>query len=152
MAGIRAGISTLREYTVYHEYDVFTVYQLPYSWRSSGGWGATPAVEGSVGILHSQNMDVFIGTVGPQFAIDKSGIPLELALGLNFAFLSTPRIGRDSYEGNLQFISHVGVNYRFSRLVGIGYRFQHMSNGHIYGGFNSGLNMHVVCANFYLDE
>ncbi|UFS72013.1 acyloxyacyl hydrolase [Geomonas sp. RF6] len=151
MAGVRAGLSATSHYTYYHEYEAFTVFETPLSWRSAGGWGLTTRVEGSAGALHSQGVDAFIGMVGPDFAVDKKGIPLELNAGLNLAFLSTAHFGRDNFEGNLQFASHIGVNFRFTDLLGIGYRFQHMSNGNLYGGNNQGLNLHMASLIFYLD-
>lgn len=151
MAGVRGGFSATPKRTFYHEYEAFTVYQLPWSWRSAGGWGVTPRVEGSAGVLRGQQTNAFIGTVGPDFAFDKSGFPVEVSLGLNFAFLNSPRFGEESFEGDLQFISHIGASYRFSTLFGAGYRFQHMSHGGIYGGFNPGLNLHIFSLNVYLD-
>lgn len=149
--GARVSLSATPNGTFYHQYEVSTVYQLSWNWRNGAGWGVGSQVEGTAGVLRGQQTNAFIGSIGPDLTFGKAGGALEVAGGVNIALLSTPKFGKESFEGDAQFISHIGLNCRFIKRLGVGYRFQHMSNAGMYGGFNPGLNVHMVVLDYYLD-
>lgn len=144
--GVRGGFSD-KEDT--REYEAFAVVQLPWEARSSSGWGVSTQAGATAGVLTGGGDYTFIGSIGPAFSLGKTGIPLELDLGVSIAVLNRDRIGNRDVNGLAQFISHAGVNYRFSDALGLGYRFQHMSNAGMNGGRNPGINMHLFGLSWY---
>lgn len=148
-AGVRGGMSTDGKDKNLRQFELFALYQLPWELRSGSGWGVGTGVEVAAGILNGDDKLGFIGSFGPSFTVGKTGFPLELNLGVSAAGLTRDRFGRE-YNGYGQFISHGGLNYRFSRHLGAGYRYQHMSNAGLNGGRNPGVNMHLFAVNWYL--
>ena len=147
--GVRGGFSD-KEDT--RQYEAFAVVQLPWAARSTSGWGVSTQVGATAGVLSGNGSYTFIGSVGPAFSLGRTGIPLELDLGVSVAVLSRDRIGNRDVNGYAQFVSHAGVNYRFSDTLGLGYRFQHMSNAGLNGGRNPGINLHMFGLSWYFAE
>ena len=130
----------------------FGVYQLPWSLRNKAGWGVSPRVELTAGILRSKGEYGFVGSLGPSFGIGNPRYPVQLDMGISVAILSRDRFGNRDYNGIEQFISHAGLIYRINDRLGLSYRFQHMSNAGFNGSTNPGLNMHLFGANWYFSE
>jgi hypothetical protein len=142
--GIRGGISATPKHEFFHQYEAFAVYGLPWEWRASSGWGLVPQLNTTAGALISEGETVFIGSAGPGLSLDKTGSGLALDAGVNVVVLSNDTFGEQDFNGLLQFMAHVGLTYHVDGGMGLGYRFQHLSNGHIYGRGNPGLDLHMV--------
>ena len=147
--GVRGGLSVKEAEHDSREYEAFAVYRLPWEWRTSSGWGVATQVGVTAGIITGDGDDPFIGSIGPALNLGKTGFPLELDLGISVAVLSDDTVSGRDLNGLAQFISHAGLDYRFSGSLGIGYRFQHMSNAGINGKQNPGLNMHMLGVSWY---
>jgi len=147
--GVRGGLSADGKDHDLIQGDAFAVYQLPWELRSRSGWGVGTQLELSAGVLHGSEKYGFIGSAGPALNLGRPQFPLALDLGLSVAVLSRDTFGDRDYNGYGQFISHAGVDYRFSRTLGLGYRFQHMSNAGLNGRHNPGANMHLFGLSWY---
>lgn len=132
-----------------HQLEGFAVYQLPWELRARSGFGAATRFGVTAGMLKGNGDYSFIGSAGPGFTLGKTGFPLELDLGISVTFLSYDTFGRRDYNGQVQFSSHGGVNYRLTKRIGLGYRIQHMSNAGMNGCRNPGLNLHLVGVTWY---
>ncbi len=146
--GVRAGVSATSRNEYFHRYEAYATYGLPWSLRADSGWGVALQMDGSLGALHAAGKTGVIGAVGPAFVIDKGGKGLAFKLGADVAGLSMYRFGNVDLNGNLLFVGHVGLLYRFDNGLGIGYRFQHLSNGGLAiggsGGGNTGVDLHTA--------
>lgn len=151
-AGVRGGFSADNKDHHLSQIEAFGVYQLPWEMRADSGWGANTQVQLAAGLLSSAGDHGFIGSVGPALNLGKPGFPLEIDLGVSVAVLTRDTFRDRDYNGYAQFISHGGLNYRFSQGMGIGYRFQHMSNAGMNGHSNPGVDMHMISLNWYLAE
>jgi hypothetical protein len=147
--GVRGGVSAISTDKFFHQYEAFAVCKLPWELRSGSGFGVASLLDVSAGALRGEGHTGFIGSAGPAFSLGKTGFPLEMDIGVSAAALSRDTFGNRDFYGNVQFISHVGVNLRFTRQIGCGYRLQHMSNAGLNSGGNPGLNMHLLELNWY---
>ena len=147
--GVRGGVSTLPTDKFFHQYEAFTVVKLPWELRSSSGFGVATLLDATAGVLLGEGRSGLIASAGPAVTLGKTGFPLEMDIGISAAGLSRDTFGNRDFDGNLQFISHVGINFRFTRHVGCGYRLQHMSNAGLNGSSNPGLNMHLLELDWY---
>ena len=146
-AGVRMGIQAGKKHAYFHQYDVFAVYGLPWDWRWSSGWGLTPQLNTSAGVLDGADETGFIGSVGTGLVLNKPGNGIALDVGINANLLDRRRFGGQDFGSLLQFGAYLGVTYRFANRLGIGYHLQHISNGHIFypnGTPNPGLDMHLI--------
>jgi hypothetical protein len=150
--GARIGISATELDNFFHQYEGSVVLQLPWELRNHAGWGVSTQLDMLAGVLHDEGHSGFIGAVGPAFRFGKQGFPVEMDLGFSPAFISRDTFGNRDYNGTLQFISHVGIDFRLGSKLGVGYRLQHMSNGSLNGGPNPGLNMHLLELNWYFRQ
>jgi len=150
--GVRGGFAVDDKDKGARQYEAFAMYQLPWELRSSSGWGIATKIELTAGALKSQGEYGFIGSVGPSFGLGSPTFPVEIGFGISGAVLSRDRFGNRDYNGNEQFISHIGVIYRLSPRFGLSYRFQHMSNAGFNGSPNPGLNMHLFDASWYFSR
>jgi hypothetical protein len=145
--GVRLGFqaTTKREYL--RQYDVFAVYGLPWDARHDSGWGVTPNVNFSLGILDGTGEPNFIGSAGTALVLNKKGPGLSTDLGINANLLNKRHFGTRDFGSILQFGAYIGVYYRLDSGIKIGYRLQHISNGHIFypnGTPNPGLDLHII--------
>jgi hypothetical protein len=148
----RGGFSVIGSHSDLYLFEAVTVYRFPWELRSAAGWGIATQAEGTMGVLAGEGDHGFIASAGPSFAIGKDGFPLELLLGVSAAFLSRDSFGDKDYNGDVQFSSHAGLNYRISRRIGVGYRFQHMSNAGMNGYHNPGVNLHLFGVDWYFSR
>ena len=144
--GVRYGFSATSRSDEFHQYEVYSVYGLPWSVRGASGWGLAMQANVSAGVLHTEGDNGFIGTFGPGVIFDQAGGKgVAFDLGGDLCFLSQHRFNRVDFNGDPLFEGHLGVAYRFAGGLGISYRFQHMSNGGlgIHGDINTGLDLHM---------
>ena len=146
--GVRAGISATTKTEYFHKYELYATYGLPWSLRADSGFGIALQMDTSIGALHAGGETGLIGSLGPEFVIDKGGKGLAFKLGANIAGLSRYRYGNVVLNGHLIFLGHVGMLYRFDSGPGIGYQFQHLSNGGLsvggQGDGNTGVDLHMI--------
>lgn len=145
-AGIRIGIQAGAKHEYFHMYEAFAVYELPWDWRSSSGWGITPQLNTSLGAIHTAADTGIIGTLGTGISISKTGINLVPELGINVDLMDKRHYGKQDFGSNLLFGAYIGLAYRFECGLNIGYRILHFSNGHIFYNHtpNPGVDMHVI--------
>jgi hypothetical protein len=143
--GVRGGFSSTPKHDFFHQYEVYTTYGLPWSWRAESGWGVAMELNAAVGALHAAGETGIIGAIGPGVIFDKAGKGLAFDLGGDVNVLSRRNFGSTNLNGNPMFDGHVGVAYRFVSGPGVSYRFQHMSNGGLglNGDGNIGLDLHM---------
>ena len=143
--GVRYGFEATSRNSEFHQTEVYATYGLPWSIRRASGWGMALQANASAGLLHSEGVNGFIGTLGPGVIFDKPGPGFAVDLGGDLCILSRYKFNRFDFNGNPLFEGHFGVAYRFSGGPGVSYRFQHMSNGGLglHGPGNTGLDMHM---------
>ena len=136
---------------IFHQYEAFAAYGLPWSVRNDSGWGIAMQLNMTLGALHAADDTGFIGGIGPGIIFDKAGgkgVALDLGGDLNG--LSQYQFGKVNLNGHVLWDGHVGITYRFDAGPGIGYRFQHMSNGGLNGNINTGLDLHMLALSWNL--
>lgn len=146
-AGVRMGIQATPKHETFHQYEAFAAYGLPWDWRGSSGWGVSPQLNGSVGVLSGGDDTGFIGSVGTALVLDKGRYGFSTDLGINVNVLDRRQFGRQDFGSVVQFGAYLGVNYCFRTGLKIGYHIQHISNGHILYAQdtpNPGLDMHLI--------
>lgn len=142
-AGVRGGGSWTDKRKNFRQYDVFTVYRLPWSFHLFPAVLISTRLEGTAGALTRAGKSGFVGSLGPDIALEFFKGRVSLGGGASVAALSEKTFGDQNFGGLFQLISHAEVNFRFTENLGTGYRFQHMSNACIYTP-NPGLNMHMI--------
>lgn len=146
-AGVRIGIQASPKREYFRQYEAFAVYGLPWDWRGSSGWGLTPQVTSSLGVLNGGGEIGFIGSVGTALVLNKRGSGFTTDLGINANLLDRRQFGSMDFGSILQFGAYIGINYCFDNGLKVGYRIQHISNGHIIypeSTPNPGLDMHML--------
>lgn len=147
-AGVRLGIQAGPKHEYFHTYEAFAVYGLPWSWRTSSGWGLATTAEGSLGALRGGDETGLIAAVGPGVAFNKRpGDGISLEAGVNADLLDRRQFGQQDFGSILLLGAYLGLSYRFPNGLGIGYRLLHLSNGHIFysnGDPNPGLDLHMI--------
>jgi hypothetical protein len=146
--GFRAGISATDGSEDFTQYEAFSTFRLPWSWKPAAGWFLSTNVHLSAGALRGGGKTGFIGSVGPGVALSMVDGLISLDGGISAAFLSRHQFGRENFGGPIQFVSHVGLNFKLGDNLGVGYRFQHMSNASIYNR-NPGLDLHVLQLSYF---
>ena len=142
--GVRAGTSATARSEIFHQYEAYTTYGLPWSLRADSGWGVALQLNAAIGALHSGEETALIAALGPGVILDKGGKGVAFELGGDLNHLTKDRFGLVYFNGHLLFDGHIGIAYRFASGPGIAYRFQHMSNGGLNGKRNSGLDLHML--------
>jgi hypothetical protein len=146
-AGVRIGIQADSKHVLFHQYEAFAVYGMPWDWRSASGWGATPQANVSLGVLDGGGVTGFIGSLGTDLVFSKNGFGLTTDLGICASLFDRRQFDRQDFGSILLFGAYAGINYRFGNGIKIGYRIQHLSNGHIFYADetpNPGLDMHMI--------
>ncbi|MBJ6725673.1 acyloxyacyl hydrolase [Geomesophilobacter sediminis] len=149
--GGRGGINATGKGAL-REYEGFVAYLLPWGLGEHGGWRLNTKANGSMGMLQGSGRYGFIATMGPGLSLESPGVPLELDGGVNLAFISQDVYDGRDLNGNLQFVTHIGLNLRVAGPIGVGYRFHHMSNADLNGRQNPGVNMHLFSVIWYFDK
>ncbi|MDR3581468.1 MAG: acyloxyacyl hydrolase [Oryzomonas sp.] len=145
--GGRFGVQAGPKHEYFHLYEAFAVYELPWDWRLSSGWGLAPQLETSAGALVGGNETGFIGSLGTGLAFNKPGNGIALEAGGNLNLLDRRQFGRQDFGSILMWGAYMGVSYRFTSRLGVGYRLQHLSNNRILYTSNTpnpGVDMHMI--------
>ena len=145
--GFRAGIQAGSKEEYFQYYSVFAAYGLPGEWRTNSGWGISPQLIPTVGVITGGDTTGFIGEVAVGGVLNKPGSPFSLDAGISADLLNRRTFGRQDFGSILQFGAYVGASFRFAAGAGIGYQIEHISNGHIFypnGTPNPGLDIHLL--------
>jgi lipid A 3-O-deacylase len=142
-AGIRSGGSWTDSRENFRQYEIFTAYRLPWRYHMCPAVLISTRMEGTAGVLTRAGKSGFVGSLGPDIAMEFLKGRVSLAGGASVAALSEHSFEDQNLGGWFQFISHVGANFRLTEHLGIGYRFQHMSNACIYDK-NPGVDLHML--------
>jgi hypothetical protein len=151
--GVRIGTQEGAREGNFRSYEFFAAHRLPWDWRASSGWGLVPQVTSSLGFLEGSGDEGVYGSGGIAIVLDKNGPGVSTDFGTAAQLMNRRRFGSMDFGSTVQFVSHVGINYRFDNGLKIGYRWQHMSNGHVFypqSNPNPGLNMHMLGISFFL--
>lgn len=141
--GLRGGVGVNRYKADVGQVEVFAGREFPATLRSWRALAVTLRVEGGAGIIEAEGEGTGIASAGVSLDVTKLNFPLSVELGLAPAVISRSHFDDHNLGGPIQFVSHVGLNWRISDRWKAVYRLQHMSNAGIYGP-NPGLNMHLV--------
>jgi hypothetical protein len=79
--------------------------------------------------------------------LSRGRLPVSLDGGVSPTLLSRSEFGSKDFGTDIQFTSHIGVNWDFAAHWRLGYRFQHMSNADLVPQ-NRGLNMHMFALSY----
>jgi hypothetical protein len=145
--GVRMGIQDGSRPGHFRSFEAFAARKLPWDLRASSGWGVAPQVTASLGLIEGAGNQGVSGSAGIAFVLDKNGPGVSTEIGLSTNLLNRRRFGSMDFGSALQFVSHIGLSYRFDNGLKIGYRWQHMSNGGIFYSKknpNPGLDMHLM--------
>ena len=74
-------------------------------------------------------------------------LPVSLEGGVSPTGLSRSEFGSKDFGTEIQFTSHVGLNWDFATHWRLSYRFQHMSNADL-GTKNPGLNLNMLALSY----
>ena len=141
--GLRGGVNDHRNDEDFEQYEAFSTWQLPWFRRWESGWALGTYLEANAGVLRGGGESAFVGSIGPGLYISGYKEKLDISMGINPTIISKHEFGDEDLGGPINFTSHIGLNFNFSRHFSIGYRLQHMSNGVFYD-VNPGLNMHMI--------
>jgi lipid A 3-O-deacylase len=141
--GLRGGVNDHRNDEDFKQYEVFASWKLPWRRQWDCGWKFGTFLEANAGVLRGGGESAFVGSIGPGIYFTGFKEKLDISMGINPTIISRHEFGDEDLGGPINFTSHIGLNFNFSRNFSIGYRLQHMSNGVFYD-VNPGLNMHMI--------
>jgi hypothetical protein len=145
--GVRGGFSTSSGQG-FNQAETFANVNLPWGWDLGKRWHLQSQFDCSIGWLGDGGKNLaLIGTVGPGGLLKREGLPLSLDGGVSPTFLSRSDFGLKDFGTDIQFTTHLGVNWDFAAHWRIGYRFQHMSNANLANN-NPGLNTHLFALSY----
>ncbi len=145
--GVRAGYSPSSSGWGFHQAEAFANLNLPWGWDLGKQWHLQSRLDLSLGWLGDQDNDAFIGTVGPSLVLSRERLPVSLEGGISPTFLSSHEFGSKDFGSDVQFTSHIGLNWDFAEHWRLSGRFQHMSNAGL-GSKNPGLNMFLFSLSY----
>ena len=119
-------------------YEVYGVFNLPWSWRLASNIDLDTRLVTSAGLLNGDGDEGFIGTLAPGICFTDRNKRFSFELSGGVALLPDYRLGDEDFGGPLQFIFDVGIGIRLFKHLGLGYRIQHFSDASIFGSDNRG--------------
>jgi lipid A 3-O-deacylase len=146
-AGVRGGLSAPHNGQQFNQAEVFVNWNLPWGWDLGKEWHLQSRLDLSAGWLGDRDNRATIGTVGPSLVLSRERLPVSLEGGVSPTFISRQDFGTKDFGTDVQFTSHLGLNWDFAAHWRLGYRFQHMSNANL-AASNPGLNMHVFALSY----
>jgi hypothetical protein len=141
--GARGGISFDGGSQRFHEAEAFAQMELPWKWDFISDFYFRPGLDASAGWISDNAADGFIGTLGPMLKLGKGKFPVTLEAGVSPTILSRDRFGAKDFGDDVQFTSHIGVNWQVTKHFTVGWRFQHMSNAGL-ARPNPGVNLEIL--------
>lgn len=151
--GFRGGLSVIKKWEDFTQYEVLAIYGLPWEWRMDSGWGVAPQFNFTAGLLQGGGTSGFFGGLGPSIVLNKANKGLEFELGVCLNGSDKKNYGMQDLGSNFLFGSFVGIGYQFDNGIAIGYHLKHYSNGHIFYGTstpNPGIDNHLFVIKWHL--
>jgi lipid A 3-O-deacylase len=145
--GVRGGLSPSSSGRDFGQAEVFANWNLPWGWDLGKEWRLQSRLDLSAGWLGDRGNNAGIGTVGPSLVLSRGRLPVSLEGGVSPTGLSRSEFGSKDFGIDVQFTSHVGLNWDFAAHWRLGYRFQHMSNANL-GPRNPGLNLQMIALSY----
>ena len=145
--GVRGGVSANKGRNEFHQGEFFGNWNLPWGWDLGKEWHLQSRLDLSVGWLGDSSQSAAVGTLGPTLVLGRAQWPVSLEGGVSPTLLSSYKFETKSLGTDIQFTSHVGLNWDFAAHWRVGYRFQHMSNADL-SRDNPGLNMHMLALSY----
>jgi hypothetical protein len=145
--GLRAGISDGRNDENFQQVEAFLTWSLSREWQLAADWRFGPFLETTAGLLHGGDESAFVGSAGPGITFSGFEDKIDIPLGVNATIISDHTFGDVDLGGHIQFTSHIGLNFNFTRHFMLGYRLQHMSNAGITKP-NPGVNTHMLAIGY----
>jgi hypothetical protein len=145
--GVRGGVSANPGRNEFHQAEFFGNWNLPWGWDLGKEWHLQSRLDLSVGWLGDSSQSATVGTLGPTLVLGRAWWPVSLEGGVSPTLLSSYKFESKSLGTDVQFTSHVGLNWDFAAHWRLGYRFQHMSNADL-SRDNPGLNMHLLALSY----
>jgi len=127
----------------FQEFEALTDFNLPFKFDLGKGWELKTRMGFSLGSFGNNHVTAVMGSVGPEFSVGPSSLPLAFEGGFAPTGLSERDFDTRSIGSLLQFRSSIGLAWTIENHVRLGYRFQHMSNGG-FASHNQGVNMHTL--------
>jgi hypothetical protein len=146
--GIRGGVDGPNvfggdEIEHFQQYDIFATAALPWGWYTESGWGLSPRLMGTAGVLIGAGEAGFVGAIVPLMAFGPRDSALSLDAGIGAAVLTRNKYGEQNFGGAFQIVVTFGFRVPVYRALGIGYRMQHLSDAEIYGE-GRGADLHML--------
>ena len=145
--GARGGVSANEGRDEFHQAELFGNWNLLWGWDLGKEWHLQSRLDLSVGWLGDSSQSATVGTLGPTLVLGRAWWPVSLEGGVSPTLLSSYKFESKSLGTDVQFTSHVGLNWDFAAHWRLGYRFQHMSNADL-SRDNPGLNMHMLALSY----
>ena len=124
-------------------YDVFGVFNLPWSWPLAPNIDLDTRLITSAGMLDGEGDSGFIGTLGPGICLTDKNKRFTLELSGGVALLPDYRMGDEDFGGPVQFTFDLGIGVRLFKHFNLGYRIQHFSDAALWGSDNRGVDMQL---------
>ncbi len=124
-------------------YDVYGIFNLPWSLRLAANLDLETRLIISCGMLDGEGDRGFIGTLGPGVSFTNRSKRFSLEISGGVALLPDYRMGEEDFGGPIQFTIDAGFGIRLFKHLGLGYRFQHFSDAALWGSDNRGVDMHL---------
>lgn len=140
--GVRGGIPGNDSSRQFNQAEAFGNLNLPWGWDLGKSWHLQSRLDLSAGWLGDKGNNTAIGTVGPSLVVNRGQFPVSLEGGISPTILSDNDFASKNFGTDIQFTSHLGLNWGFARHWCLSYRYQHMSNAGL-ASRNPGLNLHV---------
>lgn len=146
-AGARSGLSANRGRDEFHQVEFFGNWNLPWGWDLGKEWHLQSRLDLSAGWLGDSSQNAVVGTLGPTLVLGRTRWPVSLDGGFSPTYLSSHTFESKDLGTEIQFTSHVGLNWDFAAHWRFSYRFQHMSNADL-ARENPGLNMNMFAVSY----
>jgi Lipid A 3-O-deacylase (PagL) len=147
LVGVRGGSSFESDAGEFQQADLFAAKYLPWLWGSKDRLTLKPRWEASVGFLHDDGQQGFVGTTGPVIELRVGKLPVTLEGGISLTALSRFEFPDRDLGGWFEFTDHAGLNWHITKQFTVGWRYQHMSNAGFYKR-NPGLNLQMLSASY----
>jgi len=142
--GLRYGTNEAADKkTDLRRYEVFGVFNLPWSWQLASNLDLDTRLITSGGMLDGEGDAGFIGTLSPGISLTDRNKRFSLELSGGIALIPDYRMGGEDFGGPVQFTFDIGIGVRLFKHLGLGYRLQHFSDAAVWGSDNRGVDMHM---------
>lgn len=122
-------------------------FNLPWGWELGKEWHLQTRLDSSAGSLGETGCNAAILTGGASLVLGRERFPVSCELGVSPTLLSQSGFETKDFGMDLQFTSHLGLNWDLAAHWRLSYRIQHMSNAGL-AAQNPGLNLHMISLSY----